>query len=349
MPIFEQETPETIRARILGRMETELQTREGSYTCDLASPISFELWRWCMTLDELVTAFYVDENSGVYLDKHAALLALARKAGTLARAPLHLTGRDGTLVPAGTVFLTPEGLSYSLTEAVILSGGQGDGYLEAQAVGEAYNAGEGEISRILRSVAGLDSWHNGPAQGGADPESDSELFLRIDQRRKDPGTRGNAAHYREWALACDGVGACKVTGLWNGPGTVRVLLAGYDRQPVDADVVERCSAYIQARRPVGADVTVVSASGTAVDITARPVLEDGAELAAVQDAFIAKADAYLRELAFVEYTVVYTRIAALLMEVEGVADYEDLLVNGGTENLSLPETAVPVLGEVALS
>lgn len=45
-------------------------------------------------------------------------------------------------------------------------------------------------------------------------------------------------HYREWVLSVDGVGAVRVTPLWKGPGSVRVLIAGYDRRPVDKAVAE---------------------------------------------------------------------------------------------------------------
>lgn len=349
MPLFESESPETIKGRILGRMETELQTREGSYTNDMVSPTAFELWRVLMTLGELVSAFYVDENSGPYLDDHARLVGLERKEGTRAQAEIRFTGRDGTVVPAGTVFLTPEGLRYTLDRAVVLDGGQGTGTVTAADVGDVYNAEEGEISRILRNISGLDSWISAEAAGGTDPETDAALFERIDQRRKDPGTSGNEAHYKEWALECEGVGACKVTGLWAGPGTVRVLIVGYDREPVDEDVVSDCAAYIQTKRPVGADVTVVSATGTAIDVSAALTLAAGTELPAVKASFVSKLDTYLRELAFEEYTVVYARIAALLMSVEGVEDYTALTVNGGTVNITIAETAVPVPGEVTLT
>lgn len=349
MPLFESESPETIKGRILGRMETELQTREGSYTNDMVSPTAFELWRVLMTLGELVSAFYVDENSGPYLDDHARLVGLERKEGTRAQAEIRFTGRDGTVVPAGTVFLTPEGLRYTLDRAVVLDGGQGTGTVTAADVGDVYNAEEGELSRILRNISGLDSWISAEAAGGTDPETDAALFERIDQRRKDPGTSGNEAHYKEWALECEGVGACKVTGLWDGPGTVRVLIVGYDREPVDEDVVSDCAAYIQTKRPVGADVTVVSATGTEIDVSAALTLAAGTEFPTVKASFVSKLDTYLRELAFEEYTVVYARIAALLMSVEGVEDYTALTVNGGTVNITIAETAVPVPGEVTLT
>ena len=84
-------------------------------------------------------------------------------------------------------------------------------------------------------------------------------------------------------------------------------------------------------------------------MAAKLTLEAGAELPKVKAAFEEALAAYLRELAFEEYTVVYARIAALLMGVEGVEDYSALTVNGGTANIAIGETAVPVPGVVTLT
>lgn len=357
MPLFEDQTPEIIRSRILSRMGTDLQTREGSYTYDMVSPVSFEIWRVLMTLDELITAFYVDEYSGPYLDDHADLLGLVRRVGTKAAVTMHFTGRSGVRIPAGTAFFTAAGLEFDLVYDVVLADGEGTGYLLAAQVGDKYNVDAGEIDQIMRNISGLENYANDAATGGTDPESDAALFERIDVRRKDPGTSGNEAHYIEWALACDGVGAVKVTKLWAGPGTVRVLLVDYDRKPVDDAVVANCAAYIQTKRPVGADVTVVSAEGTSIDVAASVVLDGSASLTAVQAAFAASLDAYLQELANEyfsdtetrQYTLYYNRVAALLMDIDGVTDYSGLTVNGGAANITIEATAVPVPGGVTLT
>lgn len=357
MPLFEAEAPEIIRARILDRIGTELQTREGSYTYDMVSPTAFELWRVLMTLDELIAAFYVDEYSGKYLDAHAALLALERKEGTQATAAVTFTGKDGVTVPAGTAFFTAAGLEYDLVDDVTLEDGVGAGQLLAAAVGDEYNADAGEIDQILRNITGLTGFAVGEATGGTDAESDADLFARIDARRKNPGSSGNEAHYVEWALACDGVGAVKATGLWNGPGTVRVLIVGYDLEPVDDAVVAACAEYIETVRPVGAEVTVVSAAGAEISVSATLKLAASATLSSVTAAFKAGLTAYFADLASEyfadtdahEYTLYYNRVAALLMDVAGVLDYSDLTVNGGTANITLDETSVPMLGEVTLT
>lgn len=146
-----------------------------------------------------------------------------------------------------------------------------------------------------------------------------------------------------------GWGAVRVTPLWRGPGTVLVLVAGYDRHPVDELVVDACAQYIQTRRPVGAGVTVASAKAISVDVSAQVVLAAGATLTEVEAAFVDRLDAYLAGLAFEEFMVYTNRVGALLMSVDGVVDYDGLTVNGSGENLALGSDGVPVVGEVALT
>lgn len=348
MLLFEDETPETILERILGRMDTELQTREGSYAYDQAAPIAFEIWRVLMTLNELIEAFYVNKDSGKYLDAHASLFAMARRQGARAAAKITFTGRDGVVVPADTVFFAGE-LEFRLAKAVIIRDGSAVGCLLAAEAGQKYNVPARAVTQILRTLPGLERFESEAAEGGADPETDADLYERLDEKRKRPPTSGNPGHYREWALNVDGVGAVRVTPLWHGPGTVKVLIAGYDRRPVDGAVVDACAKYIESQRPVGADVTVASAKAAEVDVSARVVLEAGASLAAVEEAFVSELDTYLADAAFEEFTVYTHRVGALLMSIDGVVDYRDLTINGDAGNLQLDADSVPVTGEVALT
>ena len=130
MPLFDSLTPETILERILSRMDTELQTREGSYAYDQAAPVAFEIWRALMTLGELIDAFYVNEHSGHYLDEHARLFTLSRREGARAEATLTAFGRDGVTVPAGTAFFAG-GLEFRLEAELTIRDGRGEGLLRA--------------------------------------------------------------------------------------------------------------------------------------------------------------------------------------------------------------------------
>ena len=348
MPLFDGVTPEAILERVLSRMGTDLQTREGSYAYDQAAPLSFEIWRVLMTLDELIEAFYVHENSGPYLDAHARLFAMSRREGAKAAAKMNFQGRDGTVVPAGSLFYAAGTMEFRLAADATLKDGTAEGWLLASDIGAAYNVPAGTIDQIGHTIPGLEKFTNEEAQGGADPESDKDLFERLDEKRKRPPTSGNEAHYREWALSVNGVGAVRVTPLWRGPGTVKVLIAGFDRCPVDEAIVGDCAKYIQTRRPVGADVTVASAVAVEVDVSAQVVLTPTASLSAVEAAFASKLDAYLASAAFEELTVYVNRVGALLMDIDGVVDYDGLALNGSEENLALGEDGVPVRGRVEL-
>lgn len=349
MSLFDTLTYEDILTRVLARMDnTVLQTREGSYAYDQAAPMCMELWMLYATLQELISAFYIDEYSGKYLDAHAKLFAMQRREGTKAACAVRLQGREGLTVPAGTCFYTEDGLEFGLSADVTLRDGQGEGLLRAAKVGDAYNVSAGSITQILRSIRGLDSFDAEEAEGGTDPESDAALFERIDERRKRPPTSGNPDHYRQWALSVDGVGDVKVTRVWRGPGTVKVLICGYDRLPVDDATVQRCRDYIETQRPIGAEVTVVSAVACPVTVSARVVLLGSASRAVVRERLRELTEEYLAQAAFRETVVYVNRIGALLMSIDGVVDYTTLTVNGAEDNLVLDADSVPVLEGVEI-
>ena len=358
MRLFDNETPETIRDRILARSSTVLDTREGSFAFDIVSPMAFEIWRQKMTMEEFLSAFYIDENSGKYLDPHAHLVGLVRKSGAAAVAVMTFTGREGLVIPAGTVFFSDTGKEFTLEEDAVIQNGTAAGRIVAAKVGESYNVDACTINQMLRNISGLETYTNEAATGGADPEKDSALYGRIDQKRKNPATSSNEAHYREWALEMDGVGDCRVDRLWNGNGTVRVVVVGYDYDPVDDTVVAAVAENIETKRAVGAHVTVISAGGVSINVAATLTIDPSTTLAAVKTAFTELLTSYLQESIAQVFkqndreilgTIYYNRIAALLMAVDGVIDYADLTVNGGTDNITLDDVSVPVAGEVALA
>ena len=68
----------------------------------------------------------------------------------------------------------------------------------------------------------------------------------------------------------------------------------------------------------------------------------------VTTAFAQNLDGQLDTLAAETYTVSYNRISAILLTIPGVVDHTELLVGGGTENISVAADAVPVLTEVTV-
>lgn len=363
--MYEDMTPEKIRKRILDRLKTELQTREGSFTNDVIAAAAEEISELYHALDALVPAFYVDETSGRYIDKQAGTVGIVRKAGTAARCPVTFTGNDGASIPAGAVYYTASGLAFYLETAVTIRDGAGEGTLIASEVGAAYNIAAGEIVTALRNYGGVSGFSNGAADGGADPETDAALLTRYLERMRRPATSGNPWHYQLWAKEVEGIGAARVISKWAGPGTVKVIVADQDLQPATAAAVAACAAHIEAERPVGPAVTVEAAKALEVRVEATVVLDGSASRGSVQAALEEAVGAYLKSLAAAafsgnvdlqletldagNYEALYNRIAFLLLSIPGVLDYTSLTLNGAAEKVTIPAGAVPVLREVTVA
>ena len=49
---------------------------------------------------------------------------------------------------------------------------------------------------------------------------------------------------------------CKVIPLWNGAGTVKIVIVDADNRPADSELISKVKEHIEENRPIGAEVTV---------------------------------------------------------------------------------------------
>lgn len=363
--MFEDITVEGIKQRMLARLQTNLQTREGSFANDVISAVAVELYDCYHQWDSLEPRFYINDASGPYIDKQAATVGISRKPGTAASCSITFSGSEGARVPARTPFYTESGLTFILQEDAVISGGTASGTLVAADTGTIYNIGDGEIIRTLRNYSGITGYVNSEAAGGTDQETDEALVSRYyDQMRRSP-TSGNPYHYQEWATSVPGVGAARVISKWDGAGTVKVVLVGPDMDPVSDSIVTACAAYIDEHRPVGPAVTVVSAAAKNISVEAAVQVNATTTVSAVKAALSAAVAEYLMDLTASayhdnidvqletldsrSYTVLYNRVAYLLLSIPGVVDYTSLTLNGGTANVAVGAAEAPVLTEVSVT
>lgn len=344
--MYENLTAESIKSDILGRLSSDMQTNEGSFINDMASAVSIEIWKTYQSLNAIVPIAFVDDTSGEYIDKRCAEYGIIRKPGTKATAVMNLAGTDGTVIPEGKVFLTAEGLQFETGEEITISAGVATVIATAAEIGAEYNVDAGTITLQMTNISGLTSVSNQKAAGGTDAETDEALVKRLYDYLQNPATSGNIAHYKQWALSVDGVGGAKVQPLWDGPGTVKILIVGNNSEPVDTAIVEKCAGYIEANRPLGADVMVESAEGLNIDIAAEVTIDSTTTVETVQKTLAAQLTAYLKSISFDKYTIVYNRIAYMLLDISGVTDYTALTINNGTTNITIADNQVPVMGSV---
>lgn len=351
---FDSLTPEGIQDMLRAFLSDELglSTAEGSLLQIILAPGAYVFWEGLQALRAQVPISFVDETSGRFIDKNAAGYGITRKPGTVASVTLTFTGSAGMTIPAGTLCVTQDGLGFATDEALTLDeDGRGTVTATADAVGTAYNVPAGAIVSMQQAVSGVTALTNeDAAAGGTDPETDAALFARLDAYKKTPPTSGNEQHYHQWALEVNGVGAASVIRCWDGPGTVKVIIADMALRPVEEELRAEVAAYIETQRPVTAEVTVESAAGVPVTVSVTVTADGTVSKPATEQELTERLAEYLGEIAFTEGAeVVYNRVLALVMGLPGVTDCADLLVGGGTDNVPLDANEIPMLGTVTVN
>ena len=351
---FDSLTPEGIQDMLRAFVEDDLglYAGEGGLLNIILAPGAYVFWEALQALRAQVPISFVDETSGAYIDKAAAAYGITRKPGTPASVDVTFTGTANAVVPAGTMCVTADGLGF-LTDEELTLGESGSGTVSATSddVGAVYNVPAQAIVTTQESVAGVSGVTNAAAAvGGTDPETDAALFARLDAYRKTPPTSGNDRHYHQWALEVNGIGAASVIRCWDGPGTVKVIVADMELRPVEEDKVDEVAAYIETQRPVTAEVTVESAEGVGVQVEVTVETDGTVSKSNTEQALTDGLAEYLGTLAFqTGAEVVYNRVLAIVMGLDGVTDCSGLTVNGGTANVPLDADEVPLLGTVIVN
>jgi len=357
------QTYETILQRMLDTLPSDLDKSEGSFIWDALSPAAIELALAAIWAQEVLRRGFAGTTFGAYLDLRCEEHGITRRPAVKATGQVTFTGTPGTVIPAGTQVSTvgseaaPAIFFVTKSDATIGAGGTVTVDIEAVEAGASGNVAAGTITMLAQPVAGVTAVTNAAAtSGGTDTEDDESLLARLLAKVRNPGTSGNKADYINWALEVSGVSGVQVIPLWNGPGTVKVVLLGTDKKPASADVVQAVQNYIaptsgtgEGKAPIGASVTVVAATPVNINVSATVVLTGTKTLEEVQAAFEKALDDYLASIAFAsDPTVRYVKIGSLLLDMEGVQDYSNLLVNNGTANVVINLGEVPVRGTVTL-
>lgn len=336
--MFENITYENILADMLSRVSSDVDKREGSIIYDALAPCAYKLAETYFQLNNFIDLVSGDTTVGEYLDRVVADYGITRKAATYAIRKIITTGAVaiGTRWGLnGTVYVINELLSENAYKATCEQLGS---------VGNIYNG----ILENIDNVSGITATLTDIISSGEDEETDDNLRSRFYNHVQVPSTSGNADHYKKWALEVPGCGDAKVFPLWNGNGTVKILVVD-ENMAIDVNLSSTVAAYIETVRPIGATVTVDSPTGKEINITADITLDGSKLLADVVSAFTSEFTAYLKDTVFETYNVSYARIGSILLSTPGISDYSNLLVNAGTSNIVIGDTEMPIAGAVNLT
>ncbi|MCM8595125.1 baseplate J/gp47 family protein [Accumulibacter sp.] len=268
-----------------------------------------------------------------FLERHASLRGLSRKAATAASGTITFSGVAGSAVPIGTEAKTAGLVAYVTTAADVIGGG-GTVTVAAQAeqTGTAGNQTAATALTLTSAPPGvLSSASIATMSGGTDLETDAELLARLLFVLRNPPCGGAAHDYYTWAMACDGVTAAYVYPNRRGLGTTDVVIMTSGGIP-GAGLIATVQAAIDLVRPVQADFLVLAPTAVPVAVAASLTLAAGAVTATVRASIDAALTAYFASLSPGD-TAYLSRIRAIVSDTSGVVDFTMTAPTGNTAAL----------------
>lgn len=336
--MFEDMTYENILADMLSRVSNDVDKREGSVIYDALAPCAYQLSQTYFHLNNFLDLVSGDTAVGEYLDRVVADYGMTRKHATRAIRKVETTGA----VSIGTRW------GLNKTTYVLLAELSANVYsAECEQYGQIGNIYNGTLDNI-DEVDGVTATLTDIITSGDDEETDENLRERFYTQIQAPATSGNADNYKKWALEVPGVGDAKVFPLWDGNGTVKVLIVD-SNMAIDETLEQRVYDHIETVRPIGAAVTVSSPAGTIISVNAEIILDGTKTIEDVVILFTKAFKDYLQSTVFEAYSVSHAKIGSILLSTPGISDYTNLLVNGGTANINIGDTEMPIAGTIDLT
>lgn len=220
--------------------------------------------------------YFPDSAEVEYLERHASIWGVFRRAPVKAVGNAQFAGLPGTVIPAGLQLSTPSG---ALVETLAASAPiDGTGLitvaLRAVAGGSAANSAGGSTLLVVTVLPGLDPQaavlDAGGLAGGADTEDDASLLDRLLGVIREPGHGGAAFDYPKWVGEAFAAAKVKTLPNWIGYGSVGVAVvmgtSAVPRVPTPAEIAA-IAAHLETLRPVTAEVVVIAYVPKVVPVT----------------------------------------------------------------------------------
>lgn len=351
--MYEDIIYEDILERMLDHVPDDMDKRESSVIYDALAPAAIELQLMYLELDVILKETFADTASREFLLRRAKERGIVPKAA--AKAVLKGVFTPNTLrLEPGTRFSCEE-LYYEVLEQPE----EGICHFQCETEGTVGNSTFGKLIPV-EYIPGLETVELTELLIPGEDEEDTELFRkRYFDSFHSQAFGGNKKDYTDKTLAIPGVGAVRVTPVWNGGGTVKLIIldAGYGK--ADETLLKRVQQELDPQQdgkgegiaPIGHVVTVDTPQEFSIEVSVQAVYDTGYGFEALHSQMVQAVENYLGQLRelWAEQDSLVVRIAqteARLLAIGGIIDITSVALNGKTENIILEEGQIPVCGGV---
>lgn len=347
----------------MNNISDELDKREvTSMIFNATAANSGESVQMLFVMSNMSDMLFADTAPREYLSRRAAERGLIPEPATFAV-------RKGVFnidVPIGSRF-SIENINYTVTEKIdpLVNG---EFQLLAETPGIVGNIYFGTLIPVSY-ISGLET-----AQltdiliPGEDEESTESLRKRYFDSFNAAAFGGNRADYKTKVNAIPGVGGVRIYRAWNGGGTVALYIVDSQFKEASSVLIEQVQQIIDpiglegegvGLAPIDHIVTVFSAIPTSIDVALTITYEVGYTWVDIEQQVKGAIDAYFEEISEIWASastyqedenpsiVRISQIESRIINIPGVVDITNTLLNGNPSNVTVPKQNIPIRGNVS--
>ena len=354
--MFENMTYEFILKRALSLVSNNIDKRQGSIIYDALAPACAELAQMYISLDNFLNQTFADTADREYLIRRAAERGLTPKSAS----PAVMKGEFNIDVPIGSrfsinnlIFYADEKISENCYRLVC----ETLGTIGHRAFGNLIPLDN--IKDLTKAVI------TEVIITGEDEETTENFRKRYFDSFNSLAFGGNKKDYIEKVNSISGVGGCKVIPVFNGGGTVKVIVISSDYTIPSEEFLKEVKEMADPEKttgngdgfaPIGHKVTVVGVRECNITINIELTYENGYKLEDISEYVINEINDYMKELAVKwadsENTeIIAMRIGTDIFNINGIKSISEITINNLNpfDNLIIDMDCIPVLRELIIN
>ena len=353
--MFEEYTFEVILNAMLARVPDTIDKRQGSIVYNALAPAAVELQNMYINLDVILNETFADTASREYLIKRAEERGITPYPATHCIVKGEMTPSN-LEINIGERF-SLDNFNYIVTEKI----SDGNYKLQCEEAGAEPSYVLGQLIPI-NYIQGLEYAEITEILiPGEDEESTEDFRKRYFLSVQTEAFGGNVIDYKYKTKSIDGVGGVKVYPVWNGGGTVKLVIQNSLFQQPSLTLINQVQTIIDPTQnqgvglgvaPIGHVVTVAGVEVEDIDIVSEITLQDGYVWEDVKDLAEQTINQYFLELNsdWENQNNIIVRISQIethLLNVSGIIDVADTEINNVAENYQAQANNIVALNSLS--
>ena len=359
---------------MLDNVPDDIDQREGSIVYDAVAPAAMVAAQQSLAMANIIKQTYVKTSQGQFLDYRAAEHGTARYAATQTEVKAKFLDSDGN--PINNVQIGDQFASIGETPIFYTVQKVNDDLTAEMTADEPGTTANSYIGQIMPVTSNdVLNWAEiaeivAPAR---DEETDDHLRDRLLKSDDWIAYGGNVTDYLAMLSKIKEVGAGQVYPVWNGPGSVKLVIVDNNLMPASSTLVSKVKSIIDpvdgegegyGLAPIDHQVTVVAPTPLTVNISATVNIDGSHSVDAVKTKIKTAIEEYFKLLRQTwntvdpktgrgySQTIYKSKVLSQIMMIDGVVNASVPKLNNADNDIVLTfnnqTSQLPVLGEVVL-